>query len=219
MAEESHRVEEEVREGEVVEAKFSKKEKARGRGKSKTKDPTLPPITDVRATEAEPSSGIDMSEERILGVEAFLGQQEQRLEAVESNLNNLESTTFDGLGDIKETVTKLAEEHREGIRALTVEHKEGITALERRLMEALSSLREEFEAKLEAHKRDLKAVAESLKDYRSESTKGKDKAMSASAKAETGDRNRSKASISKPNRSSTSDFRKSYLDKKKMAPS
>ncbi|MCD9639684.1 protein-tyrosine-phosphatase [Datura stramonium] len=74
MAEESHRVEEEVREGEVVEAKFSEKDKAKGRGKSKTKDPTLPPITDDRATEAEPSSGIDMSEERILGVEAFLGQ-------------------------------------------------------------------------------------------------------------------------------------------------
>ncbi|MCE3214782.1 hypothetical protein HAX54_053319 [Datura stramonium] len=118
MVEESYRVEEEVREGEVVESKFSKKEKARGRGKSKTKDPTLPPITDVRATKAEPSSGIDMSEERILGVEAFLGQQEQRLEAVERNLKNLESTTFDGLDDIKETVTELAEEHREGIRAL-----------------------------------------------------------------------------------------------------
>ncbi|OIT01839.1 hypothetical protein A4A49_07016 [Nicotiana attenuata] len=67
--------------------------------------------------------------------EAGLAVLNHRLEVVEGNFSSLESTALEELGDVKEALDLLTEEH-----------KEGLTNLELKLMEAVSALHEEVES-------------------------------------------------------------------------
>ncbi|OIT21832.1 hypothetical protein A4A49_60505, partial [Nicotiana attenuata] len=67
--------------------------------------------------------------------EAGLAALNQRIEIVEGNFASLESTALEEIGDVKEAVDMLTEEHRDGL-----------TNLELKLTEAVSALQGEIEA-------------------------------------------------------------------------
>ncbi|OIT20196.1 hypothetical protein A4A49_65680, partial [Nicotiana attenuata] len=61
--------------------------------------------------------------------EAGLAALNQRIEIVEGNFASLESTALEEIGDVKEAVDMLTEEHRDGLTNLELKLTEGVSAL------------------------------------------------------------------------------------------
>ncbi|OIT34797.1 hypothetical protein A4A49_11858 [Nicotiana attenuata] len=123
----------------------TKKHKQKKRGTSKVRDPAIGATSEAMTHELPPqqvghgeegdgsaSGHLDM---RMDLTEAGLAALNRRLEVVEGNFSSLESTALEELGDVKEALD-----------LLTDEHKEGLTNLELKLTEAVSALHGEVES-------------------------------------------------------------------------
>lgn len=93
-----------------------------------------PPPQQVSHGEEGDGSASSRLDERVDLTEAGLAALNQRLEVVEGNFASLESTALEELGDVKEAVDQMTEEH-----------KEELTNLELKLTEAVSTLHREVE--------------------------------------------------------------------------